>query len=88
MLLADPEIRGGREIDSNDLCTRGETRYELSNRNMLSPVDEVVGNSFLDPLEGQLTPLDLAIQPDDVNISNTTTRTSTGRPAAIPGPWR
>jgi hypothetical protein len=29
-LLADPEIRGGREIDSGDLRAGGEARHELS----------------------------------------------------------
>ena len=66
MLLADPEICGAREIDSDDLRTRGETRYELSNRHMPSPVDQIVGNSFLHPLEGKLAPLDPAFETDDV----------------------
>ena len=66
MLLAHPEIGGRREIDSGDLRARGETRHELSNRRMPCPVDQVVGDPFLDPLEGQLAPLDPAIQPDDV----------------------
>ena len=46
--------------------TRGETRHELSDRRMPCPVDQVVGDSIPDLLEGQLAPLDPAIEPDDV----------------------